>query len=206
MSKKTIKELAEEIGVSKTAINNNVTPIMREQFFSKVGNRFEINEEGQDIIKSMFTEGIIKQGNPEKKTQTSQTESENNTDKLKTTQTKTKLTITKPKTSETSQTETYLKNELPEKAMAIIENYQDQIKKKDQQLSELHNLLNQQQQLTLQSNQQIQQLQLELTKDNEDNSSQKETEHSSFADIKVETEQNKKEAKRGFFSRLFNKL
>lgn len=130
MSKKTIKELAEEIGVSKTAINNNVTPIMREQFFSKVGNRFEINEEGQDIIKAMFTEGIIKQGNPENKTQTSQIESENNTEKLKTTQTKTKLTTTKPKTSETSQTETYLKNELPEKAMAIIENYQDQIKKK----------------------------------------------------------------------------
>lgn len=206
MSKKTIKELAEEIGVSKTAINNNVTPIMREQFFSKVGNRFEINEEGQDIIKAMFTEGIIKQGNPENKTQTSQIESENNTEKLKTTQTKTKLTTTKPKTSETSQTETYLKNELPEKAMAIIENYQDQIKKKDQQLSELHNLLNQQQQLTLQSNQQIQQLQLELTKDDENNSSQEETAHSNFADIKVETEQNKKEAKRGFFSRLFNKL
>lgn len=206
MSKKTIKELAEEIGVSKTAINNNVTPIMREQFFSKVGNRFEINEEGQDIIKAMFTEGIIKQGNPENKTQTSQIESENNTEKLKTTQTKTKLTTTKPKISETSQTETYLKNELPEKAMAIIENYQDQIKKKDQQLSELHNLLNQQQQLTLQSNQQIQQLQLELTKDDENNSSQEETAHSNFADIKVETEQNKKEAKRGFFSRLFNKL
>lgn len=206
MSKKTIKELAEEIGVSKTAINNNVTPIMREQFFSKVGNRFEINEEGQDIIKSMFTEGIIKQGNPEKKTQTSQTESEKAIDKSKTTQTQTKLTTTRPKTSETSQTDAYLKNELPEKAMAIIENYQDQIKEKDQQLSELHNLLNQQQQLTLQSNQHIQQLQLELSKDNEDNSSQSETEYSSFTDNEVETEQNKKEAKKGFFSRLFSKL
>lgn len=199
MSKKTIKELAEEIGVSKTAINNNVTPIMREQFFSKVGNRFEINEEGQDVIKAMFTEDIIKNENLEKKPQTSQTES-------KKTQTKTKLTTTKPKTSETSQTDVYLKNELPEKAMSIIKNYQDQIKEKDQQLSELHNLLNQQQQLTLQSNQHIQQLQLELSKDNEDNSSQSETEHSSFTDNEVEAEQNKKEAKKGFFSRLFNKL
>lgn len=206
MSKKTIKELAEEIGVSKTAINNNVTPIMREQFFSKVGNRFEINEEGQDVIKAMFTEDIIKNEKLETKTQTSQTESEKAIDKSKTTQTQTKLTTTKPKTSETSQTDAYLKNELPEKAMAIIENYQDQIKEKDQQLSELHNLLNQQQQLTLQSNQHIQQLQLELSKDNEDNSSQSETEYSSFTDNEVETEQNKKEAKKGFFSRLFSKL
>ena len=100
--------------------------------------------------------------------------------------------IRKPKTSETSQTDVYLKNELPEKAMSIIKNYQDQIKEKDQQLSELHNLLNQQQQLTLQSNQHIQQLQLELSKDNEDNSSQSETEHSSFTDNEVEAEQNKK--------------
>lgn len=206
MSKKTIKELAEEIGVSKTAINNNVTPIMREHFFSKVGNRFEINEEGQDVIKAMFTEDIIKNENLEKKTQTSQTESKKTSDKSKTTQTKTKLATTKPKTSETSQTDVYLKNELPEKAMSIIKNYQDQIKEKDQQLSELHNLLNQQQQLTLQSNQHIQQLQLELSKDNEDNSSQSETEHSSFTDNDVEAEQNKKEAKKGFFSRLFNKL
>lgn len=206
MSKKTIKELAEEIGVSKTAINNNVTPIMREHFFSKVGNRFEINEEGQDVIKAMFTEDIIKNEKLETKTQTSQTEPEKAIDKSKTTQTKTKLTTTKPKTSETSQTDAYLKNELPEKAMAIIENYQDQIKEKDQQLSELHNLLNQQQQLTLQSNQHIQQLQLELSKDNEDNSSQSETEYSSFTDNEVETEQNKKEAKKGFFSRLFSKL
>ncbi|MCA9767013.1 MAG: DUF536 domain-containing protein [Carnobacterium sp.] len=206
MSKKTIKELAEEIGVSKTAINNNVTPIMREQFFSKVGNRFEINEEGQDVIKAMFTEDVIKNEKLETKTQTSQTESEKAIDKSKTTQTQTKLTTTRPKTSETSQTDAYLKNELPEKAMAIIENYQDQIKEKDQQLSELHNLLNQQQQLTLQSNQHIQQLQLELSKDNEDNSSQSETEYSSFTDNEVETEQNKKEAKKGFFSRLFSKL
>ena len=206
MSKKTIKELAEEIGVSKTAINNNVTPIMREQFFSKVGNRFEINEEGQDVIKAMFTEDIIKNEKLETKTQTSQTESKKTSDKSKKTQTKTKLTTTKPKTSETSQTDVYLKNELPEKAMSIINNYQDQIKEKDQQLSELHNLLNQQQQLTLQSNQHIQQLQLELSKDNEDNSSQSETEYSSFTDNEVETEQNKKEAKKGFFSRLFSKL
>nr|WP_181716094.1 DUF536 domain-containing protein [Carnobacterium sp.]QJS06090.1 Repb-like protein [Carnobacterium sp.] len=206
MSKKTIKELAEEIGVSKTAINNNVTPIMREQFFSKVGNRFEINEEGQDVIKAMFTEDIIKNENSETKPQTSQTKSEKITNKSKTTQTKPKLTTTESKTSETSQTDTYLKNELPEKAMAIIENYQDQIKEKDQQLAELHNLLNQQQQLTLQSNQHIQQLQLELSKDNEDNSSPSETERSSFTDNEVKTEENKKEAKKGFFSRLFNKL
>ena len=55
---KTIRELAEEIGVSKTAINKKVSDSERKQWFSKKGNRFLVNEPGQDAIKSMFSYDI----------------------------------------------------------------------------------------------------------------------------------------------------
>ncbi|MBA5938983.1 DNA-binding protein [Leuconostoc citreum] len=51
---KTIRELAEELGVSKTAINKKVSDKERKQWFSKNGNRFLINENGQKAIKAMF--------------------------------------------------------------------------------------------------------------------------------------------------------
>ena len=54
---KTIKELADELGVSKTAINKKVTDRERKLWFSKIGNKFVINEDGQRSIKRMF-EGV----------------------------------------------------------------------------------------------------------------------------------------------------
>ena len=51
---KTIRELAEELGVSKTAINKKVSDSERKQWFSKNGNRFLVNENGQKAIKLMF--------------------------------------------------------------------------------------------------------------------------------------------------------
>lgn len=45
---KTIKELADELGVSKTAINKKVTDRERKLWFSKIGNKFVINEDGQN--------------------------------------------------------------------------------------------------------------------------------------------------------------
>ena len=54
---KTIKELADELGVSKTAINKKVTDIERKLWFAKIGNKFVINEDGQKSIKRMF-EGV----------------------------------------------------------------------------------------------------------------------------------------------------
>ena len=58
---KTIKELAKEIGVSKTAINKKVTIENRKTWFTKIGNRFVINEVGQKAIKYMFLENIENQ-------------------------------------------------------------------------------------------------------------------------------------------------
>lgn len=72
------------------------------------------------------------------------------------------------------------------------------------QLDQFQTLLDQQQQLTLQSNQQIQQLQLSVTKQAEDNTSQKDS-YASNAASEENTEIETPEIKKGFFSRLFNK-
>ena len=75
-------------------------------------------------------------------------------------------------------------NELKEDKERLYE----QLFQKDKQLDHLQKLLDQQQQLTLQTNQQIQHLQLEETKETEK---------------KLEAFE-EKEAKKGFFSRWFN--
>lgn len=70
------------------------------------------------------------------------------------------------------------------------------------QLDQFQLLLDQQQQLTLQSNQQIQQLQLSITSQSEENTSQK---NSYVFNADTEKEIEPTQAKKGFFSRLFNK-
>ena len=70
----------------------------------------------------------------------------------------------------------------------MIEILEGQLAKKDEQIEQMQKLLDQQQQLTLQTNQQIQHLQLEETKEIEK---------------KLEAFE-EKEAKKGFFSRWFN--
>ena len=72
------------------------------------------------------------------------------------------------------------------------------------QLDQFQILLDQQQQLTLQSNQQIQQLQLSVTKQSEDNTSQKDS-YVPNAASEEQTERETPEINKGFFSRLFNK-
>ena len=72
------------------------------------------------------------------------------------------------------------------------------------QLDQFQILLDQQQQLTLQSNQQIQQLQLSVTKQSEDNTSQKDS-YVPNAASEEQTERETPEIKKGFFSHLFNK-
>jgi len=130
---KTIKELADELGVSKTAINKKVTDRERKVWFSKIGNKFVINEDGQKSIKRMF-EGLIEN-------QESQTENLEQ----------------KPN----SQTENFRNNNESNAdikyILDIIEYQKEQIKDlqntKDEQfkqLSNMQNLLDQQQRLALQ--------------------------------------------------------
>ncbi|MDM7519976.1 DNA-binding protein [Lactococcus lactis] len=130
---KTIKELADELGVSKTAINKKVTDRERKLWFSKIGNKFVINEDGQKSIKRMF-EGLTEN----QKSQTENLEQKPN-----------------------SQTENFWNNNESNAdikyILDIIEYQKEQIKDlqntKDEQfkqLSNMQNLLDQQQRLALQ--------------------------------------------------------
>ena len=87
-------------------------------------------------------------------------------------------------------------NELKEDKERLYE----QLFQKDKQLDHLQKLLDQQQQLTLQSNQRIQQLQYEFTKPIEDS---KQTEPSPIPPAQMESSAAK--VKKGFFNRLFEK-
>ena len=130
---KTIKELADELGVSKTAINKKVTDRERKLWFAKIGNKFVINEDGQKSIKRMFERVIENQ--------------ESQTENLE----------QKPN----SQTENFRNNNENNAdikyILDIIEYQKEQIKDlqntKDEQfkqLSNMQNLLDQQQRLALQ--------------------------------------------------------
>ena len=137
---KTIKELADELGVSKTAINKKVTDRERKLWFSKIGNKFVINEDGQKSIKRMF-EGLTE--NQESKTENQESKTENLEQKPN------------------SQTENFRNNNENNAdikyILDIIEYQKEQIKDlqntKDEQfkqLSNMQNLLDQQQRLALQ--------------------------------------------------------
>ncbi|MFS7391309.1 DUF536 domain-containing protein [Carnobacterium maltaromaticum] len=80
----------------------------------------------------------------------------------------------------------------------------DQLDQKDKQLHQFQTLLDQQQRLTLQTNKQIEQLQLDSTKNKDDNTNQKDSYVSNAATekkIEIHTQQ----VKKGFFSRFFHK-
>ncbi|XIQ49414.1 DUF536 domain-containing protein (plasmid) [Enterococcus faecium] len=150
MTEKTIKELAEELGVSKTAINKKVSDENRKLWFSKTGNKFVINETGQKAIKSMFFN-----------------ENENSNQQLVGEKTKTE---TPQKRQPSSRIRSPFSPRTTVKSKKIC-NY----KKKDEQIKQMQKLLDHQQQLTLQANQQIEklqeQLQLTYTEESSENKS-----------------------------------
>lgn len=52
---KTIRELSEELGVSKTAITKFLTPEKRQLFANKIDNRLSISDEGVSLIREHFS-------------------------------------------------------------------------------------------------------------------------------------------------------
>jgi hypothetical protein len=130
---KTIKELADELGVSKTAINKKVTDRERKLWFAKIGNKFVINEDGQKSIKRMF--GGVSE-NQESKTENLEQKPNSQTENFR-------------NNNENNADIKYI--------LDIIEYQKEQIKDlqntKDEQfkqLSNMQNLLDQQQRLALQ--------------------------------------------------------
>lgn len=55
---KTIRELSEELGVSKTAITKFLTPEKRKLFANQIDNRLSISDEGVYVIRSHFSSKI----------------------------------------------------------------------------------------------------------------------------------------------------
>lgn len=144
---KTIKQLAEEIGVSKTAIRKKMTDEVKTKFSETIGNTVYISKDGENIIKSSFY--------------------------------KKKEKLVSDKNSETvTELVSILKHELASK--------NKQLDIKDIQITELQNLLNQQQQLQLMEQQKMHLLLDEAKQEYEGGNS-------------------KKNDNKGFFSRLFTK-
>ena len=124
----TIKELADELNVSKTAINKKIDETFKKKYVTKNGNRFVIDVSGQKVIKSMFKEVNT---NQERKT-----------------------------------------NQEPVFDLVCVlkenlERTEEQLKVKDNQIEALQKLLDQQQVLTLQANQKIEQLEMNQTESEE---------------------------------------
>lgn len=53
---KTIKEIAEELGVSKTAVRKQIANLGLQTSLRKIGNQFAIEKEQETLIKSAFSQ------------------------------------------------------------------------------------------------------------------------------------------------------
>jgi len=62
---KTIKQLADDLGVSKTAINKKINENFKRKHFKKIGNKFLIDSDGQNAIRDMFAASKEKERKPE---------------------------------------------------------------------------------------------------------------------------------------------
>ncbi|MCT0042853.1 DNA-binding protein [Weissella confusa] len=142
---KTIRELAEELGISKTAINKKVSDSERKQWFSKKGNRFLVNETGQNAIRAMFSYDInnrkLKTGNTEKQP-ASKTENFEN-DNLK-------------------RSDFNHLSEIIKYQNAQIEDLKETKSQHFKQLTQMQNLLDQQQRLALQDKQLLEEYKAEI--------------------------------------------
>ncbi|WP_187949246.1 HTH domain-containing protein [Carnobacterium inhibens] len=154
----SVKELSEELGISRQAIHKRIEQLPARFQPKKVDGVYELTAEIADAIR------VFK---------------------------KSSTTVNQPAIDEVDALKMQI-NELKEDKKRLYG-----------QLDQFQILLDQQQQLTLQSNQQIQQLQLSVTKQSEDNTSQKDS-YVPNAASEEQTEREIPEIKKGFFSRLFN--
>ena len=109
---KTIRQIADEIGVSKTAVNKQIANLGLRSGLRKNGNQFAIDEQQEALIKQAFSEK-------------SQTEIENQTQTEIENQTQTK-----------SQTETHEVSDLVCVLQATIDMLQGQLEVKDRQIEQ----------------------------------------------------------------------
>jgi len=166
---KTIRELAEELGISKTAINKKVSDSERKQWFSKKGNRFLVNETGQNAIRAMFSYDI---NNRKSKTENTEKQPESKTENFE------KDNLKRSDFNHLSEIIKYQN--------AQIEDLKETKSQHFKQLTQMQNLLDQQQRLALQDKQLLEEYKAEIKdlkalampsrEDEKDESSQSETE------------------------------
>lgn len=142
---KTIRELAEELGVSKTAINKKVSDSERKQWFSKKGNRFLVNEIGQNAIKSMFSYDI---NNRKSKTENTEKQPELKTENFE--------------NDNLKRSDFNHLSEIIKYQNAQIEDLKETKSQHFKQLTQMQNLLDQQQRLALQDKQLLEEYKAEI--------------------------------------------
>ena len=130
---KTIRELADELGVSKTAINKKVSDSERKQWFSKNGNRFLVNESGQKAIRTMFLSGI---DNHKSKTENTYQQPKSKTENFE--------------NANLKHSDINYLNDIIKYQNAQIEDLKETKSQHFKQLNQMQNLLDQQQRLALQ--------------------------------------------------------
>ncbi len=142
---KTIRELADELGVSKTAINKKVSDSERKQWFSKNGNRFLVNENGQKAIRTMFSSGI---DNHKSKTENTYQQPESKTENFE--------------NANLKHSDINYLNDIIKYQNAQIKDLKETKSQHFKQLNQMQNLLDQQQRLALQDKQLLEEYKAEI--------------------------------------------
>ncbi len=196
----TIKELADELGITKQAVRRYFDQLPTELVPTKKGGSYQINPKAQAFIKDRVNRVDSK------------LDSQIDTNKV---DVDTKLD---------SHVDSKNDSELVKFQKEFIQDKNEQIESLKEQIKKLHTLLDQQQQLTLQSNKQIDKLQLQLESTSGENTEETKTEESlqdqeqqtdlirqELEQKNIENEQLKKKIdelqqnpKKGFWQRLFN--
>jgi len=194
----TIKELADKLGISKQAVRRYFDQLPPSLIPTKKGGAYRINSDAQAFIADKVSRVDT---NIDSKIDTNK----NNID--------TKLD---------THVDTSQKEEIHLLQKEVIADKNEQISTLKKQVERLHTLLDQQQQLTLQSNKQIDKLQLQLETKEEEKHNSDEVDISNFQqqldqlkseleqknleneELKVTVEELKQPPKKSFWQRLFN--
>jgi len=191
----TIKELADELGITKQAVRRYFDQLPTELVPTKKGGSYQINLKAQAFIKDRV----------------------NRVDSKLDSQIDTKKVDVDTKLD--SHVDSKNDSELVKFQKEFIQDKNEQIESLKEQVKKLHTLLDQQQQLTLQSNKQIDKLQLQLESTSGENTEESLQDQEQQTDLirqeleqkNIENEQLKKKIdelqqapKKGFWQRLFN--
>jgi len=178
----TIKELADELGVSKQAIRKHLEKLPPTLSVTKKGNIIYLNTDVSNLVRKKVTSKVT--GNFTGNFDSNQFRE----DELRNNSTSDK------KTTNNYDVEKILNEQLKVKDKQLAE--------KDKQIQTMQKLLDQQQQLSLQTNKHIEQLQLQLSNETTEDSTCSTSNplvNDNFEDITDDFE------KKGFLSRFFKK-